>query len=59
MYGVKIRDRIQNEEIKIRIGVLSDLLGMVEKCVLRCYGHVKTIDDERVYDSEVEGDREE
>ena len=35
--GVTIRDRIRNEEIRRRLGVLSILAGRVEKYVLRWF----------------------
>ena len=59
MCGVTIRDRIRNEEIRRRVGVLNDLSGRVEKCVLRWFSHVERMDGERmaktIYDSGVEG----
>ena len=39
-------DRIRNEEIRRRIGVLSDLAGRVEKCVLRWFGSVERMEGE-------------
>ena len=59
--GVTIRDRIRNEEIRRRVGVQNDLSGRVERCVLRWFGHVERMDDERlakmVYASGVDGRR--
>ena len=56
---ITIGDRIRNEEIRRRVGELSDLSGRVEKCMLRWFGHVERVDGEsmvkRVYDSGVEG----
>ena len=46
-YGVKIRDRIRNEEIRRRVGVLSDQSGRMEKCVLRWFSHVERMDGEK------------
>ena len=43
---VTIWDRISNEEIRRRVGVLSDLSGRVEKGALRWFGHVERMDGE-------------
>ena len=59
MCGVTIRDRIRNEEIRRRVGVQINMAGRVERCVLRWFGHVERMNDERmakrVYVSGVEG----
>ena len=59
--GVTIRDRIRNEEIRRRVDVQNDLSGRVGRCVLRWFGHVERMNEERVakraYDSGVDGRR--
>ena len=59
MCGVTIRDRIWNEVIREEVGVMRDLAGRTENCVLRWFGHVKHMDGERMvkrtYGSGVEG----
>ena len=59
--GVTIRDRIRNEEIRRRVGVESDLVGRVGRCVLRWFGHIERMDEgrvaKRVYESGVDGRR--
>ena len=40
MLGVTIMDRIENGEIRRRVGVQIKLLNRVEKYGLRCSGHV-------------------
>ena len=53
--GVAIRYRIRNEEIRRRVGVLSDLSGRLKKCVLMWFGYLEHLDGERMakkmYDS--------
>ena len=44
---VTIRDRIMNEENRKRVGVLIDISGRVEKCVLRWFGHVEHMDGKK------------
>ena len=59
MCGLTRLDRIRNEEIIRRMGVQNKLSGRVENFVLRWFGHVEIIDDERMakrlYDSGVQG----
>ena len=61
MCGVTVRDRIRNEEIRRRVGVQINMSGRVERCVLRWFGHVERMNDERmakrVYVSGVDGRR--
>ena len=59
--GVTVMDRMRNEVIREEVGVMRDLAGRVESCVLRWFGHVERMDGERmakrIYDSGVEGGR--
>ena len=59
--GVTMRDRIRNEEIRSRVDVQNDLSGRVGRCVLRWFGHIERMSEERVakrvYDSGVDGRR--
>ena len=54
-------DRIKNDVIRGEVGVMRDLAGRVENCVLRWFGHVERMDGERmakrIYGSGVEGRR--
>ena len=52
-------DRIRNDVIRGDVGVMRDLAGRVESCVLRWFSHVECMDGERmakrIYDLGVEG----
>ena len=54
-------DRMRNEVIREEVGVMRDLAGRAECCVLRWFGHVERMDGERmakrIYDSGVDGRR--
>ena len=41
-------DRIRNEEVRARTGVRSELAKRVDTNVLRWYGHVERMDEERL-----------
>ena len=57
--GVTWRDRWTNEQICRQCGVEVDAIGMVKRNVLRWFGHMERMEDERltkrVYRSEVGG----
>ena len=59
--GVTVMDRIRNVVIREEVGVMRDLAGRMESCVLRWFSHVERMDGERmakrIYDSGVEGRR--
>ena len=61
MCGVTVMDRISNDVIRIEVGVMRDLAGRVEICVLRWFGHIEHMDSERmakrIYDSGLQGRR--
>ena len=57
VFSSTIRERIRNEVIRRRVGVQSDLMGKVEKCVLRWVGLVERMVAKRVYGSGVDGRR--
>ena len=61
MCGVTVMDRIRNDVIWEEVGVMRDLTGRAEICVLRWFGHVERMDGERmakrIYGSGVEGRR--
>ena len=44
MCGVTVMDRIRNEVIREEVGVIRDLVGRVENCVLRWFGNVERMD---------------
>ena len=48
MCGVTVMDRIRNDVIRGEVGVMRDLVGRVENCVLRWFGHVERMDGERM-----------
>ena len=48
MCGVTVMDRIRNEVIREEVGVMRDLAGRAESCVLRWFGHVECMDGERM-----------
>ncbi|WP_435336460.1 hypothetical protein, partial [Klebsiella pneumoniae] len=59
--GVRRIDRVRNEEIRGRCGVDKSLNQQVEESILRWYGHVERMDDERtvkkIYKSDIVGRR--
>ena len=59
--GLTVMDRIRNEAIRKEIGVMRDLAGRAEICVLKWFGHMERMDGERmakrIYDSGVVGRR--
>ena len=61
MCGVTRRDRIRNEEVRRRTGVTRELAGRADQCVLRWFGHMERMDDDRlvkrIVKSEVQGAR--
>ena len=46
--GVTIKDRIRNEEIRKRLGLLSDLSSRVDRWLLKWFGRVERLDGERM-----------
>ena len=48
MCGVSRLDRLRNEEVRERTGVREELADGVDKNVLRWFGHVERMDDERL-----------
>ena len=48
MCGVTKLDKIRNEEVRERTGVRNELAVRVDKNVLRWFGHVERMDDERL-----------
>ena len=61
MCGVTRRDRIRNEEIRRRTGVLRELAGRADQSLLRWFGHVERMQDgklvKRLVRSDVGGGR--
>ena len=61
MCGVTLRDRVRNEEVRRRCGIEKKLSVKGEESVLRFYGHMERMDDERltkkVHCANVEGGR--
>ena len=61
MCAVRVMDRIRNERIRREVGMMRDLAGRVENCVLRWFGHLERMDGERmakrIYGSGVVGGR--
>lgn len=59
--GVRRVDRVRNERIRERCGSKKSMLGRADESVLRWYGHVERMDNERVtkkiYESSVSGVR--
>ena len=59
--GVTIRDRIRNEEIRGRTGVRDALSKRADQTVLRWFGHIERMSEERmvkrIYKSEAVGAR--
>ena len=41
MCGVAVMDRIRNEVIRSEVGVMRDLAGKEENCVLRWFDHME------------------
>ena len=48
MCGVTRMDRVRNEEVRRRTGVVRDLAGRAEQCVLRWFGHVERMEEGRL-----------
>ena len=48
MTGVSRLDRVRNEEVRTRTGVRRELAARVDMNVLRWFGHVERMDDERL-----------
>ena len=48
MAGVSRLDRFRNEEVRERTGVRKDLATRVDRNVLRWFGHVERMDNERL-----------
>ena len=48
MAGVSRLDRLRNEEVRERTGVRKELAGRVDMNVLRWFGHVVRMDNERL-----------
>ena len=61
MCRLSLRDRVRNEEVRRRAGVERKLSGRVDQSVLRWFGHMERMDEERiakrVMKSDVEGNR--
>ena len=59
MCGVTRRDRIRNEEIRRRTGVMRDLAGRADQSTLRWFGHIERMEEDRlvkrIYRSEARG----
>lgn len=48
MCGVKISDRIRNSVIRERCGMKDDVVTLIEKGMLRWFGHVERMDESRL-----------
>ncbi|CAK1580205.1 unnamed protein product [Parnassius mnemosyne] len=48
MIGVKLSDRIRNSEIRKRCGLKEDVVTKIEKVMLRWFGHVERMNEERL-----------
>ena len=48
MTGVSRLDRIRNEVVRARTGVRRELVARVDMSVLRWFGHVERMDNERL-----------
>ena len=48
MIGVTRMDRVRNERVRERTGVMCDLAGRADESVLRWFGHVERMNDERL-----------
>ena len=46
--GVSLLDRVRNEVVRTRTGVRRELAARVNMNVLRWFGHVERMDDERL-----------
>ena len=51
MCGVTIMDRERNEHIRRRVGMVHELTARVDESVLRWFGHMERMDDERLVKS--------
>ena len=56
MCGVTRRDRVRNEEVRRRTGVTRELSGRAEQSVLKWFGHVERMDENRLVKRIVESD---
>ena len=48
MTGVSQLDRVRNEVVRARTGVRRDLVARLDMNVLRWFGHVERMDNERL-----------
>ena len=48
MTGVSRLDRVRNEVVRVRTGVRRELTARVDMNVLRWFGHVERMDNERL-----------
>ena len=46
--GVSRLDRVRSEVVRVRMGVRRKLAARVDMNVLRCFGHVERMDDDRL-----------
>ena len=46
-YGVTFSHRIMKDEIRIKVGVLSDPSSREKKCLQRWFGHVERMNGEK------------
>ena len=47
MYGVKLKDRVSNKELRERDGIV-DITSLLQQNMLRWYGHVRKDDNDWV-----------
>ena len=61
LVGVSRMDRVRNEEVRRRVGIGKGFVSRADQRVLRCFGHVKKMDQyrmaRRVLTAEVSGGR--
>ena len=61
MCGVTRLDRIRNDEVRRRTGVVKELTGRADENVLRWFGHMERMSEDRltkrVWKAEVRGNR--
>jgi hypothetical protein len=48
MCGVRLIDRVRNVEIRRRCGLKDDVVTRIERGMLRLFGHVERMSDERM-----------
>ena len=46
--GITCMDRVRNEEVQRRTGVTRELADRAEQCVLRWFGHMERMEEERL-----------